>query len=149
MDTNNDSLREQIGISLDEILEIAAIGAIFYRQGNLEKAKDIFEGLIELDSEIFEIQSCLASFFTKIREDERALLHIDRAISLNPENVAPYVNRAEINIRRLNLEGVIADISTVIKLDPKIRNPDANRARTMLLGIYDVFTKKGWIKKTS
>jgi tetratricopeptide (TPR) repeat protein len=146
MDKNN-SLREQIGISPDEMLEIAAVGSIFYRQGNLEKAKDIFEGLVELDSDMFEIQSCLASFFTKVREDDRALLHIDRAISLNPENVAPYVNRAEINIRRFNLEKVVADISKVIELDPKIRNPDANRARTMLLGIYDAFQKKGWIKK--
>jgi tetratricopeptide (TPR) repeat protein len=146
MNTDNNSLRERIEVSLDEILEIATIGSIFYKQGNLEKAKAVFEGLGELDSEIFEVQSCLGSFFTRIREDEKALLHLNKAILLNPEIVAPYVNRAEVNIRRFKIEEVVADILTVIKLDPKISDPDANRARTMLLGIYDAFKTKGWIK---
>jgi tetratricopeptide (TPR) repeat protein len=146
MNTNNESLREKIGISLDEVLEIATIGSIFYKQGNLEKAKTVFEGLVELDSDIFEIQSCLGSFYTRTREDEKALFHLDKAILLNPEIIAPYVNRAEVNIRRFNIEEVVKDILTVVKLDPKIINPDANRARTMLLGIYDAFKTKGWIK---
>ncbi len=146
MNTNNDSLRDKIGISPEETLEIATIGSIFYKQGNLDKAKIIFEGLNELDSDIFEIQSCLGAFYTRIREDEKALLHLNKAISLNPDKVAPYVNRAEVNIRRFNIEEVVTDILTVIKLDPKISDPDANRARTMLLGIYDALKTKSWIK---
>jgi tetratricopeptide (TPR) repeat protein len=146
MNANNNSIRKSIDLSLDEILEIAAIGSIFYKQGNLEKAKAVFEGLVELDAEIFEIQSCLGAFYTRIRDDEKAIVHLDKAILLNPMNVAPYVNRAEVNIRRFKIEEVVADILTVIRLDPKIGNPDANRARTMLLGIYDAFKTKGWIK---
>jgi tetratricopeptide (TPR) repeat protein len=146
MNTNNNNLRDKIGVTPEEILEIATIGSIFYKQGNLDKAKIIFEGLDELDSGIFEIQSCLGAFYTRVREDDKALLHLNKAISLNPENVAPYVNRAEVNIRRFNIEEVVTDILTVIRLDPKISDPDANRARTMLLGIYDALKTKGWIK---
>jgi tetratricopeptide (TPR) repeat protein len=146
MNTNNNNLRDKIGVTPEEILEIATIGSIFYKQGNLDKAKIIFEGLNELDSGMFEIQSCLGAFYTRVREDDKALLHLNKAISLNPENVAPYVNRAEVNIRRFNIEEVVTDILTVIRLDPKISDPDANRARTMLLGIYDALKTKGWIK---
>lgn len=146
MNTNNNSLRDKINVSVEEMLEIATIGSIFYKQGNLDKAKIVFEGLVELDPNMFEIQSCLGAFYTRIRDDEKALLHLNKAIELNSENIVPYVNRAEVNIRNFNIEEVVTDILTVIRLDPKITNPDANRARTMLLGIYDVFKTKSWIK---
>jgi tetratricopeptide (TPR) repeat protein len=147
MDKETISFRQSSGISVAEIIEIANIGSMFLRQGNIDKAQVVFEGLVELDSDIFEIQSCLGSFYTTIREDEKALYHLNKAISLDSENISPYVNRAEINIRRFKIDEVIADITQAIQLDPKITNPDANRARTMLLGIYDAFNTKGWIKK--
>jgi tetratricopeptide (TPR) repeat protein len=147
MNKDNISLRENLGISINEILEIANIGSMFLRQGNIEKARAIFEGLGELDSEIFEIQSSLGAFYTQIRDDEKALYHLDKALLINSNSISPLVNRAEINIRKQKLDEVITDILKVIELDLNVRNPDANRARVMLLGIYDAFKTKGWIKK--
>lgn len=147
MNKENNSLRQDLDISNAELVEIAEIGSMFLRQGNLEKAKTIFEGLVELDSEIFEIQSCLGAFYTQIREDEKALNHLNKAILINSEIISPYVNRAEVNIRKNKIDEVIADILEAIKLDPNVSNPDANRARTMLLGIFDALKTKGWINK--
>jgi tetratricopeptide (TPR) repeat protein len=147
MNEENNSLRQEIDISVDELIEIANIGSMFLRQGNLEKAKTIFEGLVELDSEVFEIQSCLGAFYTQIRDDENALYHLNKAILIDSERISPYVNRAEVNIRKQKIEEVIADILKAIELDLNVSNPDANRARTMLLGIFDAFKTKGWINK--
>jgi tetratricopeptide (TPR) repeat protein len=149
MNNENNSIRHNLDLSLTEISEIAHIGSMYLRQGNLEKAKLIFEGLVELDSELFEVQSCLGAFYTQIRDDEKALHHLNKAISINPEVIAPYVNRAEINFRKQQIEEVIADVLEAIRLDPNVTNLDANRARTMLLGIFDAFKTKSWIKNKS
>jgi tetratricopeptide (TPR) repeat protein len=147
MDNENNSIRQKLNLSPDEVSEIANISSMYLRQGNLEKAKLIFEGLAELDSELFEVQSCLGAFYTQTRDDEKALYHLNKAILINPDIIAPYVNRAEVNMRRQQIEEVVADILKVIKLDSNVINPDANRARTMLLGIFDAFKAKGWINK--
>jgi tetratricopeptide (TPR) repeat protein len=147
MNNETESIRCDLNLSVTEVVEIAEIGSMYLRQGNLEKAKLIFEGLVELDSELFEVHSCLGAFYTQIREDDKALHHLDKAISLNPSIIAPYVNRAEINIRKQKIEDVIADIIEAINLDKNVNSPDANRARTMLVGIYDAFKTKGWINK--
>jgi tetratricopeptide (TPR) repeat protein len=147
MNNETESIRCDLNLSVTEVVEIAEIGSMYLRQGNLEKAKLIFEGLVELDSELFEVHSCLGAFYTQTREDDKALHHLDKAISLNPSIIAPYVNRAEINIRKQKIEDVIADIIEAINLDKNVNSPDANRARTMLVGIYDAFKTKGWINK--
>jgi tetratricopeptide (TPR) repeat protein len=147
MNNENESIRCEVNLSVAELIEIANIGSMYLRQGNLEKAKLIFEGLVELDSELFEAHSCLGAFYTQIREDTKALYHLNKAISLNPNTIAPYVNRAEIHIREQKIEDVITDILEAIKLDKNTSSPDANRARTMLVGIYDAFKTKGWITK--
>jgi tetratricopeptide (TPR) repeat protein len=147
MDNENSSLRNKLNLSIDEIFEIANIGSMYLRQGNLDKARLIFEGLVELDSELFEVHSCLGAFYTQIKEDENALIHLNKAISINPNILAPYVNRAEIKIRKQEVEDAIFDILRVIDFDTNIANQDANRARTMLLGIFDALKTKGWINK--
>jgi tetratricopeptide (TPR) repeat protein len=147
MNKENNSIQQELDLSLTEISEIANIGSMYLRQGNLEKAGLIFEGLVELDSELFEAQSCLGAFYTQIRNDEKALYHLNKAIEINPSVIAPYVNRAEVNIRKEKLDEVIIDILKAIELDSNIADSDANRARTMLLGIFDAFRTKGWIKK--
>jgi tetratricopeptide (TPR) repeat protein len=147
MNNENNSIRQELNLSLDEISEIANIGSMYLRQGNLEKAKLIFEGLVELDSELFEVQSCLGAFYTQIRDDEKALYHLNKAILINPNIIAPYVNRAEVNVRRQQIEEVVIDILEIINLDPNIVKQDANRGRVIILGIYDALKTKGWINK--
>jgi tetratricopeptide (TPR) repeat protein len=147
MNEESKSPKESFDISLEQLIDIADIGSMYLRQGNLEKARTIFEGLVELDSELFEIQSCIGAFYTQIRDDEKAIYHLDKAISINPNIIAPYVNRAEVNIRKQDIENAVSDIMNAVNLDEAVGNPDANRARTMLLGIFDALKTKGWIRK--
>jgi hypothetical protein len=57
------------------------------------------------------------------------------------------VNRAEVNLRKQDIENAVSDIMNAVNLDEAVGNPDANRARTMLLGIFDALKTKGWIRK--
>ncbi|HEY0460714.1 MAG TPA: tetratricopeptide repeat protein [Pyrinomonadaceae bacterium] len=130
--------REKLSISPQEFAEMGRVGAMYYQQGNFEKARTIFEGLVELDPENANAHSALGGLLTLQQDDSRAVEHLLRAIELNPSQIAPYVNLGEIYIRRQRIEDAVANLKQAIELDPDERDAGANRARAMVLGIYQV-----------
>jgi tetratricopeptide (TPR) repeat protein len=144
--SENQSLLEKLGITPEEFTEIGRIGGIYYKQGNLKKAKAIFEGLIELNPNSHETHSALGALLVQAEDYQNATFHLDKAIELDANKIAPFVNRAEIRIKQLNLVGAIADLKHAIELDPLKKDVDAHRARTIVLGIYETFQVKGFIK---
>ena len=140
MAEKQDSIREQIGMTREEFLEMGRIGGVFYQQGNYEKARTIFEGLVELDPESSDAHSALGGVLTQLRvNDEEALDHLNKAVELDPSQIAPYVNRAEIYIRKILLEEAVENLKKAIDLDPDEKDPGANRARAMVLGLNEAF----------
>lgn len=132
------TVREKLDISPQEFTEMGRIGAMYYQQGNFEKARTIFEGLVELDPDSANAHSALGGLLTLQQEDEPAIEHLTRAIEIDPSQIAPYVNLGEIYIRREKIEDAVANLKKAIELDPDERDAGANRARAMVLGIYQV-----------
>jgi tetratricopeptide (TPR) repeat protein len=132
------TVREKLNISSQEFFEMGRIGALYYQQGNFEKARTIFEGLVGLDPESANAHSALGGLLTLQQEDEPAIEHLKRAIQLNPSQIAPYVNLGEIYIRRQKIEEAVANLKKAIELDPDETDAGANRARAMVLGIYQI-----------
>ena len=114
------------------------VGAMYYQQGNFEKARTIFEGLVELDPESADAHSALGGLLTLQQDDETAVEHLNKAIEIDPSKIAPYVNLGEIYIRQQKIEAAVANLKKAIELDPDERDAGANRARAMVLGIYQV-----------
>ena len=136
------SPQEELGISDGEFLEMGEVGAIYYRQGNLEKARTIFEGLVELNPLSADAHAALGALLTRTEEYDEALQFLNKAIALDREQIAPYVNRAEIYIRRQRAEEALADLTKAIDLDSNESDPAANRARAMVLGIHESLKSK-------
>jgi tetratricopeptide (TPR) repeat protein len=132
------TVREKLDISPQEFLEMGRVGAMYYQQGNFDKARTIFEGLVELDPESANAHSALGGLLTLQQEDEDAIRHLSRAIELNPSQIAPYVNLGEIYIRQQKIEDAVANLKKAIELDPDETDSGANRARAMVLGIYQI-----------
>jgi len=133
----NVSPRMKLGVTPGEFREMGRIGAMYYNQGDLEKARTIFEGLVAMDPNSSDAHSALGALLTRTLQDETALVHLNRAIALNDKEIAAYVNRAEINLRQQRGEEAVADLKRAIALDPRSKNAAANRARAMVLGIHD------------
>ena len=127
---------DKVRMSAEEFSAIGEIGAMFYEQGNLDKAQTIFEGLIEIDPASGAAHSALGALLTKRRDDRNALICLNRAIELNDAQIAPFVNRAEVYLRQQRFEAAVADLKRAIELDPQEKDAGANRARVMVLGIY-------------
>ncbi len=131
-------MREKLSITRAEFAEMGRVGALLYQQGNLEKARTIFEGLVELDPDSADARSALGAVFTLQQEDDLALEQLKKAVELDPECIAPYVNLAEVSIRQQRIEDALVNLKKAIELDPDELDPGANRARAMVLGIYQV-----------
>jgi tetratricopeptide (TPR) repeat protein len=140
------SIREALGITKEEFDEMGSIGAMFYEQGNLEKAQVIFEGLVELDSKSPEAHSALGALYTRMEMDEEALNHLNIAIELCELQIEAYVNRAEVRLRQVkDIELAIEDLNQAIELDPDGDDPAANRARAMVMVIYETLKTKNLV----
>lgn len=140
------SVREQIGMSHDEFIEMGRIGAIFYEQGNFEKAVTIFEGLVELDPESGDARAALGGVYTQLERDDEAIEQLTKAIELKPEEIAPHANLGEIYLRKGRLDEAVAEFGRAIELDPEEENPSANRARAIVLGLKEAFEEAGVLK---
>jgi tetratricopeptide (TPR) repeat protein len=125
-----------VHVSDEDFQAIGEIGAMYYEQGNLEKAETIFEGLVELKPDSSAAHSALGGLLTYKREDEKALVHLNRAIDLDSKQIAPFVNRGEVYLRQSKFDLAVADLKRAIELDPQEKDAGANRARAMILGIY-------------
>jgi tetratricopeptide (TPR) repeat protein len=64
-------------------------------------------------------------------------------VELNADQIAPYVNRAEIYIRKMRVDDAVADLKKAIELDPEEKDPGANRARAIALGLHEAFQARG------
>jgi tetratricopeptide (TPR) repeat protein len=138
IETNSKNARAVCGITAQEFQAIGEMGAMFYGQGQFEKAQTIFEGMLELEPENGAVLSALGAVLTQRHEDERALTYLDKAIALNDGEIASFVNRAEILLRRSEFEAAVEDLTRAIELDPEEKDAGANRARAMVLGIHQM-----------
>lgn len=138
MTGKTDTVREKLSISEQEFLEMGRVGAMYYQQGNFDKARTIFEGLVELDPDSANAHSALGGLLTLQQDDENAIRHLNRAVELNPSQIAPYVNLGEIYIRQQKIEEAVANLKKAVELDPDETDAGANRARAMVLGIYQI-----------
>jgi Tfp pilus assembly protein PilF len=143
VETGRETPRARLGVSAEEFAEMGRVGAMYYEHGNLEKARAIFEGLVELDPQSAAAHSALGALLTRTERFDEALRHLDSAVELDPGQIAPYVNRAEIFIKRGRAEEAVANLRRAIELDPSERDPAANRARAMALGIAEALKAQG------
>lgn len=119
-------------------MEMGEVGAMYYQQGSYDKARTIFEGLVELDPESAEAHSALGALLTLQQEDELAVEHLEKSVQLDDSQIAPYVNLGEIFIRQEKIEDAVANLKKAIELDPDEKDAGANRARAMVFGIYQI-----------
>jgi tetratricopeptide (TPR) repeat protein len=136
------SPRVRLGVTPQEFREMGRIGAMYYNRGDLAKARTVFEGLVAMDPASSDAHAALGALLTRIIENDLALEHLNRAIELNDKEIAAYVNRAEIKLRQQQGEAAVVDLKRAIELDPRQKNPAANRARAMVMGIYDALEAK-------
>lgn len=74
----------------------------------------------------------LVSLYLGLQDYERALVAVDRALELQPENPGALSQRYKVNLEAKRQEDALADLDRLLELDPE--NPEWVYARAVTLG---------------
>jgi Flp pilus assembly protein TadD len=121
----------------DQWTALLVTGYNFFRQGRLEEAASIFEGLVILDSHNPYIQGILGSIYQKQELYELALIRYNNALALNPADISALSNRGEILLKLGKFQEAAQDFKRAIELDPAKEHGAANRARLLVSIVRD------------
>lgn len=121
------------GVTKQEQYQMAETGHAYLTQRKLDKAKVVFEGLLALDPFDAYFNMALASIAQQEERYEDALQLYARALEINPFSPTAYANRGEIHVMQGNLHVGVEDLVKALELDPKMKEPATERARSTLM----------------
>jgi tetratricopeptide (TPR) repeat protein len=139
------TLQELTGLKPDEMMQIARIGQTMFAQGQIEKAREIYEGLTALNPHIGYYHTALGCVYLREGKVDEALKEYTIAIEKNPYDIDAYTNRGEIYLRQGRIEEALNDLNKAIELDPEKdvsrKNPVAMRALTLAMAAKENIEK--------
>ena len=133
-------LSEALGFTDEMIEAIEALGVASYQEGQLDKARKIFEGLVSLNPHNPAYWSALGGVLTRMEEHEDAIPILTVALELAPDDPSALVNRGECLMALGQAESAAKDLERAIELDPTESDPASNRARQLVFGFHELFS---------
>ncbi|MCL2012553.1 MAG: hypothetical protein FWG75_07200 [Cystobacterineae bacterium] len=130
----------QQSITGNEVMYIAEIGYNLFQQGRYKDAKVIYDGLIALNTNVWYFHAALGAIQLEAHEagfsDEgfsldAALASLNRALELNPKDIASCVNRAEVYLYQSKIIEAVTDLKAAVEMDPEGKNEQSMRARRL------------------
>ncbi|MCI0417270.1 tetratricopeptide repeat protein [bacterium] len=126
------TMAEVFKVNAKEVAALLLTGHNLYEQGRFEDAKNIFEGLVTLDSGNPYLHGVLGSIYQIQEKYEIAVTFYDAALTLFAEDIRALTNRGEIYLKLGKFEEAAADFKRAIELDLNRKHPAANRARLLV-----------------
>jgi tetratricopeptide (TPR) repeat protein len=123
------------GVTPTELAEMAMMGYSMYEQGRLKEAKAIFDGLCSFDHKESYYRTALGAVYLAEEDLEMAEQLFNRAIEMNDKDIAAYVNRGEVHLRKSDVLEAAQDFKKAIMLDPEAKNPVTQRARVLAAAV--------------
>lgn len=124
-----------LGVSTEQIQAFAALGFASYQQGRNDEAREIFEGLIALDSTSYYGWAGLGAI--ELTEDNlgAAELSLLSAVQRNAADSTVLANLGEVYLRKGDAAKATEYLQQALALDPGGQDPATNRARAILQGM--------------
>lgn len=117
------------GIPKKMLFDIAEQAYLKFKGGRLDEAKVMFRGLCMMDHRVAYFHTGLGAIHQKEQQYFDALAEYTVAIELDPEDITAYANRGETYYLMGLWEKPLEDLDKAVALDPKGKDPWANRAR--------------------
>ena len=126
------TLGELEGISRAEQYEMARFGHNYLRQGKLEKAERIFEGLVVLNPRDAYFHLALGAVAQRRGDLEAAERAYSRSIELDARSPHAFAHRGEVRLLADRLLEGTKDLFRALELDPQRKEPTTKRAAATL-----------------
>lgn len=128
---------ELFGFDTKQTAALLLTGHNLFKQGRLEDAKRIFEGLAVLDGRNPYVHGILGSIYQKQEKYDIALARYTMALNIFPDDVSSLMNRGEIFLKLGKFVEAAEDFKKALALDPNLKSPAANRARLLVAMTQD------------
>ena len=109
-------LRQIVGLSEEELWAIATQGYYLFLQGKAEQAKVVFEGLVALDPRNAYYYRALGAVYWRLKQNSKAIRQFTYALRVAPQDVASYINRAEIFVATGQFDMARDDLAQALRL---------------------------------
>jgi len=111
--------------------QLAALGHELFSLGRIEEARAIYEGLVASSPMDGFCHTMLGTICLAQDEHDRALQLFDRAVEIDPTDLAALVYRGELKLNRKKTRQAIEDLEAALRVAPE-DDPFTERARRLL-----------------
>lgn len=126
------TLGELEGISKEEQYEMAKLGHQLLRQGKLDDAKKVFDGLVTLDPRDAYFHLALGSIAQRGDDLEEAEQRYGRALEIDPYSPHALANRGEVRMMLGRMVEGAKDLMRALEEDPDAVHEGTKRARATI-----------------
>ncbi len=129
--TTEQTLAEQVGMTLAQARAIAEQGFELIDVGDLEGASRIFGGLVALNAKDVSARCALAATYAELKRFAEAEEEYDEALRLCPDHPVALAGRGEVRLKRGDARAA-ADLQQVLDVDREMKLPSTQRAKRIL-----------------
>lgn len=140
--TGQATLAETVGLSREQLYEIAQQGYRLLNSGKLEEARQIYAGLVAADPFDSVFHCHLGAVLWRMGDTARAFEEYDAALRFNIANVDALAGRGELYLAKGEAKKGIADLRAALEKDPESKHPATVRARALLLSLRNAAQNK-------
>ncbi len=140
--TGQITIAEAMGISGEQLYEIAQRGYQLLTSGKLEEARQIYSGLIAANPFDSVFHCHLAAVLWKMGDTEQAFNEFDTSLKFNIANVDALAGRGELYLQKGEVKKGIEDLRKALENDPKGERQSTMRARALLLSLRQAAKNK-------
>lgn len=133
--TGQATLAEVVGLSREQLYEIAQQGYRLLNSGKLEEARQIYAGLVAANPYDSVFHCHLGAVYWRLGDLEKAFEEYDASLRFNIANVDALAGRGELYVAKGDAKKGIADLRAALENDPEGKHPATVRARALLLSL--------------
>lgn len=119
---------EVAGLTREELYGFAQAALRMQKIGKHDHAKKIVEGLVAANPKDGYFHALLAAMHGRAGDETKALAAYDEALKHDPTNLEARVVRAEMLLKKGELQRALTDLAEAAKIDPEQKSPYAKRA---------------------
>ena len=116
-----------------EVAKLLQEGLALHRQGRLNDARQIYEKILQKQTNHFDALQLLATIYTQVKQHEVSLQYFDKALQINKSNAAVFNNRGTALKELKRLDDALKSYDEALRIKPDYADATWNKSLLLIL----------------